>query len=707
MKPDPSKLDSVRNFSVPRKQRNIRKFLGLTGYYRRFIKNYSTIAKPLTKLLEKGVEFHSSADAQNAFDKLKDALCTAPILQYPDFTKPFIITTDASGTAIGAVSSQGEIGKDRPVAYYSRVLRGPEIRYDTYEKEAVAIVQAVKNFRPYIYMRPFTVVTDHKPLVWYKTAKDGNARILKWRLRLAEYEYDVIHKPGKINSNADVLSRNPVETVHITTRAQKEKEKNLLPLDDRLQAVVDHHSNSEEARKEPPNLLKPPAKDKGRHFSSEEARKEPPNLLDSPAKDKGRHFEAMERPGRPPEWPKAPTRPGGRTPKRQEKLTDKEIISNSLDPEESDPDTEETSSDSESDCSIEEVQISEQMERNKQEINIIIVKDLFQYRKKNLVFFLDENGHPCDEGSRVLQTQNNFPKVGFIDTGQVYWTKKGGKNYFGLIICGSIKESSLRIKSNIAKVLVKLKGILRDKSLKSFSLAYSKYVENIPWKEVLSLIHEIYVNEKTKVIICLGTIRYVPREERDQIFFEAHKSPIGGHKGVSKTFNRIRINYYWENLKQDIQNRIQQCLECQLKKLVRVKTRQPMLITDTPGTVFEKIPMDIVGPLPVTEQENGYILTIQDQLSKFCVTAPLRNMLAITVADTFIRRFVCILGAPKALLTDQGRNFISTFMQRISKRFKIKKIQTTAFRPQSNGSLERSHHVLGEYLKQFVSKDSE
>ncbi|CAD6223579.1 GSCOCG00013004001-RA-CDS, partial [Cotesia congregata] len=132
-----------------------------------------------------------------------------------------------------------------------------------------------------------------------------------------------------------------------------------------------------------------------------------------------------------------------------------------------------------------------------------------------------------------------------------------------------------------------------------------------------------------------------------------------------------------------------------------------MLITDTPGTVFEKVAMDIVGPLPRTGDGNEYILTIQDLFSKFCVAIPLPDMLAITVADAFIKRYVSTFGAPKALLTDQGRNFISSFMQRICKRFKVKKIQTTAFRPQSNGSLERSHHVLGEYLKQYISNKTE
>ena len=123
-----------------------------------------------------------------------------------------------------------------------------------------------------------------------------------------------------------------------------------------------------------------------------------------------------------------------------------------------------------------------------------------------------------------------------------------------------------------------------------------------------------------------------------------------------------------------------------------------MVITDTRGTAFDKVAMDIVGPLPITRNSFEYILTIQDQLSKLCTAVPLTNPLSSTIADALIKRFICIFGAPKIVLTDQGKNFLSNLMSRIAKRFKIKKIRTTAFHPQSNESLERSHHALGKYL---------
>ena len=114
-------------------------------------------------------------------------------------------------------------------------------------------------------------------------------------------------------------------------------------------------------------------------------------------------------------------------------------------------------------------------------------------------------------------------------------------------------------------------------------------------KQLRNLIDKLNVNVK-----CKGTLKFVPLDKRNEIFEELHCSLIGGHRGVSKTKNRIKQNYYWENLKEDIQRRIQQCLNCQLKKLLRLKTKQPMVITDTPGTVFDKIALDVVGPLSKT-----------------------------------------------------------------------------------------------------------
>ena len=132
-----------------------------------------------------------------------------------------------------------------------------------------------------------------------------------------------------------------------------------------------------------------------------------------------------------------------------------------------------------------------------------------------------------------------------------------------------------------------------------------------------------------------------------------------------------------------------------------------MILTDTPGRAFDKIALDIVGPLPTTREGHTYILTMQDLLTKYFVCEPLKQSTSIKIADAFIRKFICQFGAPRAILTDQGANFTGKFMKVIAQKFKIEQFRTTAFHPQTNGSLERSHLVLTEYLKMFISKYSD
>ena len=217
---------------------------------------------------------------------------------------------------------------------------------------------------------------------------------------------------------------------------------------------------------------------------------------------------------------------------------------------------------------------------------------------------------------------------------------------------------------------------------------------------------ERYLRELPLLItVCKSLISCPDEDKRQEIIREKHATAIGGHKGVTKTFNRIRQNYFWNNMKTDIQNYIQNCRECTLKKLTRVKTKQPMHITDTPNSAFDKISMDIVGPLPVTPGVNIYILTIQDLLTKYSVAVPLKRTDSLTIADAFLKHFICIYGAPRALLTDQAPAFFTSLMKVLANKFKIKQFRTTAYHPQSNGSIERSHHVLIEYLKMFITND--
>jgi hypothetical protein len=416
---DPKRVIAIENFRRPECEKTLKSFLGMAGYYRRFIPRFSKIVAPLHALLKKDSVFEWTADQENAFQNLKAKLTYQPILQYPDFSREFILTTDASNQGLGAVLSQGDIGKDLPVAYASRNLNKAEKNYSTSEKELLAIVWGVKHFRPYLYGRKFKIATDHKPLTWILNVKDPGSRLIRWRIKLEEYDYEIIYKQGALNTNADALSR----------------------------------------------------------------------------------MNSME----------------------------------------------------------------------KQEGN------------------------------------NENQEIG--------------------------------------------------------------------------------------------------EDRKRQILYKYHDAPLGGHRAMNKTYQSIKSKFSWPNMKREIEEYIKACKKCQVNKLLSPRKRAPMEITTTASYPFEKCSLDIVGPLPETKMGNRYILTFQDDLTKFMTAVPIPQQDAETVAREFVTNIVLKMGAPRHLLTDQGTNFLSDLFKSTCRMLKIKKIQTTAWRPESNGGLERSHRVLGEYLQHYVNED--
>lgn len=477
---NPEKISAILKIQSPRSAKEIKSYLSMVSYYRAFIPNLSDITEPLTRLLRKNIPFVWSDRCEEAFQLLKTKLTTAPVLAYPDFSKDFILNCDASKYAIGAVISQMHDGKERAIAYASRLLTPAERNYPVGDLEMLAIVYGCENFRCYLYGRQFILYTDHLPLVG--NSKNPPLRILKWKLKLAEYSYEIRHISGKMNIISDFLSRIKTDDVLMMTRSKTK----IAAMD----AAVDG-------------------------------------------------------------------------------VTEEQNIGN----------------------------------------------------KKQEVENLKKNQRPMtqDEIDEVLQTKPNKRKI-----------------------------------NNRAK-----------------------YAGNI----------KIIMDEKEKLAILK----------------QGHSSLIGGHNGVYRTWKFLRNDFYWPYMLKDVRKYIKKCKECQVNKHF-TNTKVPMAITSTSEHVFDKTFCDVVGPLTPSEDGNKYILTFQDDLSKFVLAAPLKDQETATVARAMFDRFISVLGIPKVILTDQGSNFCSKMFAELCKLLKISKIQTSAFHPQSN-NVEAFHRPLGEYLRHFTQKN--
>ena len=204
---DPVKVHAVAEWPVPKHRTDVRAFLGTCGYYRRFIADYSSVAKPLFQLSSPEHKFEWTTACHEAFTSLKKRLTQAPILAYPDYSKPFIVDTDASQVAMGAVLSQVHDGAERVVVYYSKTFTPEQSNYCVTRKELLAIVKALKHFRPHLYGRKFKVRTDHASLTWLLKTSTPSGQLGRWMETLAEFDFELEFRRGLKHNNADGLSR--------------------------------------------------------------------------------------------------------------------------------------------------------------------------------------------------------------------------------------------------------------------------------------------------------------------------------------------------------------------------------------------------------------------------------------------------------------------------------------------------------------------
>lgn len=209
MRLDPQRLEAMTSYSRPTNTKSVRRFLGMTGYYRRLIQDYSGMAAALTDLLKKSVtKFLWTEEAEDSFQKLRNAMMTAPVIANPDFDKDFHIQCDASdvsgAAALGQIHESGEV----VIAYYSHKWTGPESRWGATEREAATVLYAIRHFNSYLWGRPILVITDAQALTHIRTIRTGgSSRLSRWVLELSQYDLTIKHRAGKLSVVPDALSR--------------------------------------------------------------------------------------------------------------------------------------------------------------------------------------------------------------------------------------------------------------------------------------------------------------------------------------------------------------------------------------------------------------------------------------------------------------------------------------------------------------------
>lgn len=521
VKPNPEKLRAVHEFPIPKTPKDVKSFLGFVSYYRRFISDFSSIAKPLTNLLKKNVEFVWSNEHQLSFETLKNKLTTAPLLSYPDFSKPFLLSCDASNYAISAILSQGEIGKDKPIAYASRTLNKNECNYSTTEKELLAILFGCKTFRPYLYGRKFTIITDHRPLRWLFNHSDPSSKLQRWRLKLEEYEYEIIYRKGKLNNAADALSRypiikhvNPINPIPSTSNENLNSPDHdetsnpdvlpapspddLIQLEDLIDPLMQPTSlpelgnlddldniineNLPSSSTDHPNPISPP--DVSSPSSSSTPDGNYSEFLKTIAKDFNPNVTIIE---------------------HNESLskTDKKyiIIPTSIDMDESVPYTQEIIS------NIPNLNEFSLLERT--------LHSFLKYESENKIYYF------------IFTKVNHFDTCTYED---IYKCLKSVRNELVVSLTG---QNNPQI------------------AISDFNNPFDTYQYII---KLYNMILYLFHNSEMTIHIYKNTIIYPSPSEVPKILKENHDLPIAGHLGSGRMLKRIQEKYYWKNMRVDVEN---------------------------------------------------------------------------------------------------------------------------------------------------------
>ena len=573
---DPSKIEVIRNWPTPKDAGDVRSGLGMFGYYRKFIKDYSKKAKPLTKLTEKNAEFIWGSEEEEAWRLLKEELVKAPILGYPDPEKDFILDTDASGYGIGAVLSQIQDGRERVLAYGSRTLTKEERRYCVTRKELLAVVHFVKQYKHYLYGRRFLVRTDHGALKYLLNFKEPEGQMARWMQVLDTYTFDVEHRAGKRHCNADAMSRGPCRQcsnpecgVRVLTRAQLRRsvqpQEESGKKDELGPASVEKKTGEDEApgRKKKRRRGQPRKKTESRSSPELEERESAPGAEEEVPEDNGANGER---------W-------------------------------------------------FSDERLSPRLVREAQEKDAVIGHFL-RLRKMERKPKWDEVSDQGNELKSLWAQWESF-EIG-----------ADGLLYRKLVGPGSLRRMQIVIPQSLTQVVLEL----------------------------------------------------------------MHDSVTAGHMGVRRTLACVRLRFYWYKQRESVELWCKGCTRCAARKSRGVRKQRAALRKNITGEPFTRVGIDISGPYNPTSEGNKYILVVSDYFTKWVEAYPMKDMEAQTVAEIFVTEFVSRMGVPMIVHSDQGRNFESRLFRQMCNLFGIKKTRTTAFRPASNGLVERFNRTLNEMI---------
>ena len=608
----------------------VRQFLGLCSYYRRFVKNFSLITKPLNNLTTKEASLNWDDKCQEAFDTLKTKLASPGVMAFPQDKGTYILDTDACDVGIGAVLSQQQDGVERVVAYGSHSLNRAESNYCVTDKELLAVRYFMEYFRHYLLGRTFMVRTDHQAIRWLFQLKHSKGRIARWIEILSAYNFSIEYRPGKRHGNADALSRCP------------------NPCD----CQCAEYDNLEALRCGPCNKCQK----RSLEMKHNENAKEQSQQASS-------------------EQTQASRQTGGSVFSRLRCLLSVllSMIFSMLCPSWSQRRYVRVQHD--------DSPVIENFESVNDDSQEPILDDGRLWPKLNGSSWLKEPSH----GNRIAPVKGK-PKPSssheILNYSVVELQKEQGKD----TILSKLLDCKLRHEKPPKNEVAASSPEFRH---------YINYWDSIRVKD--KVLHK-------QVMTPDGRIKWlllVPKQLRKSVVDSMHNSVFGGHLGTKKTLNKILQSHYWFNLRDDVTVWVKQCDVCARNKRSKVSPKAAIGDMRT-GASMDRLGIDIMGPLPLSNKGNKYIQVITDAFTKWVEIRAIPDQTAVTCAEHLVDSMICHFGCPLVLHSDQGRNYDGRLIKELCRLLEIRKSRTTPRHPQSNGQTERFNRTIVQMIKSFL-----
>jgi len=730
------KVEAVTDWPTPRNVRDVRAFLGLVGFYRRFIRNFSAIALPLSQLTRTvtGSPFEWGDKQQKSFDQLKRALQTAPILILPDPTKPYVLHTDASGFAIGAVLQQDQGNGLQPIAFLSKKMNEAETRYPVHEQELLSIVHSLKSFRHYLMGNQFTVKTDHKSLIHFQTQPMLSGRQVRWTQFLADYDFKIEYVQGKTNIVADAVSRridhldpntpserppvfiDPVNTTVIksTTCTELLSSHIFTHTSDQLAATLNEIRVREDRRIE----LK---RQQDRQKAIDAATKCHPPSPSNPPPDKHGVINM------PSQRCTADKKSGGqcclRTKKGQYCWNHTRTIEGLRIKASTVPGAglglfatkQFRSGDAITPYSGDIIALRHDRVGGPYYLQLNQHKGIDAARTNtasgryandprgtqsppNATLVLDTNrGTGRVKATRTIQPGQEI----FVSYGPGYWR---GHRPVANSITTAESNTDLDTTNDQHTLLHTILSTFQSPIMDEIQTAIksdAEYGKQLQTRHANSgQLHSangiLYYNHRVCVPDNLAL--------KTKIMQECHDAATSGHLGRDKTIEQIKRRFYWTAMDDDITKYVSSCDTCQ-----RTKSDQPL----TPGLLkpmpippfcWHTVGHDLITGLPKSRAGNDAIYVVVDKLSRQVHYIACRTAIsAPELARLFFHHVIRLHGVPINIISDRDPRFTASFWQTLIAMMGSKLLMSTSFHPQTDGQTENSNKQLEQILRSVVN----